>query len=60
MSFLWLKGLVLKDTHRGNTPSYKTCALMKSINKDICVVVTLNKLFVRDFYAQIKFSKINK
>ena len=33
---------------------------MKSINKDIWVVVTLNKLFVRDFYAQIKFSKINK
>ena len=53
------------DTHRENTSSNKTQALMKSKNMDIwlygCVHIyqlgTLNQLLMRDFYTWIKFSK---
>ena len=35
----------------------KTQALTKNIIMDICVVDTLNQLFTRGCYSQIKFSK---
>ena len=43
-----------KDTRRENTPSNEIKALTKSMNMPICEVGTLNQLFVRDFYAEIK------
>ena len=46
-----------KDTHRENTPSSKTEALMKSMNMYIWTIGILNQLFIRDFYTQIKFPK---
>ena len=48
---------IFKDTHRKNTPSNKTEALTKSMDMDIWVIGTLNLLFKRGFYTQIKFSK---
>ena len=45
----------LKDSHRGKSSSKETKALTKSMNMDISVVGTLNQLFKRGSYAQIKF-----
>ena len=50
----------MKDAHRKKTPSNKTQALAKSINKDIWVVSTLNYyylIFITGIYNEIKFSK---
>ena len=47
----------MKDAHRKKTPSNKTQALAKSINKDIWVVSTLNLIFITGIYNEIKFSK---
>ena len=46
----------IKDTLRENALSNKTQALTKSMG--IRVVVTLNQLFIRGYYTEIKFSKI--
>ena len=46
-----------KDTHRRKAPTNKTPALTKSMNMDIRIVGTLNQLFIRDSYTEIKFSK---
>ena len=35
----------------------ETNALAKSMNMDILIVGTLNQLFIRGFFTQIKFSK---
>ena len=45
------------DTHRENRPSDKTEALTKSMNMYTLVICTLNQLFLRGSYTQIKFSK---
>ena len=37
--------------------SNKTQELTKSVNMDICVVGTLNQLFLKSSYAEIKFTK---
>ena len=47
------KLLSIKDTHRAN----KSQALMNSMNMDILVVGTLNRLLISGFYTQIKFTK---
>ena len=46
----------LKDTHREKNPSNKTQARTKIVNMDIWVVGTLNLVFIRGFYNEIKFS----
>ena len=46
-----------KDTHRENAPQNKTQTLKKNMNVEIWVVSTLNQLFIRGFYTEIKFSK---
>ena len=46
-----------KDTHREKAPSNEAQALMKSMSMDIWVVRTLNLVFVRGSYNEIKFSK---
>ena len=38
---------IFKNTHREDTPSNKTQALMKSMNIDISVIGTLSQLFIR-------------
>ena len=38
---------IFKNTHRKDTPSNETQALMKSMNIDISVIVTLSQLFIR-------------
>ena len=38
-------------------PSNKTQALTKNINMKICVVGTLNLVFIRGSFNEIKFSK---
>ena len=43
-----------KDTRRENRPSNEIKALTKSMNLSIWEAGTLNQLFVRDFYAEIK------
>ena len=43
---LFLKTL-MEDTNSEKAPSNKTPALAKSMNMDICVVVTSNQLFAR-------------
>ena len=48
-----LQMFVLRITNRGNPPSKKIQTLTKSI--DIWVVTTLNQLFIRSSYTQIKF-----
>ena len=50
-------GIFFKDSHRENTPSNKTQALSKIIIMGIWVISTLNQLFIRCSYNQIKFSK---
>ena len=47
----------LKDTHRDNALTNKTQTLVKSVNMNIWVIDTLNQLFIRDSYIEIKFSK---
>ena len=47
----------LKDSHRGKSSSKETKALTKSMNMYISVVGTLNQLFKRGSYTQIKFWK---
>ena len=46
-----------KDTHREKKSSNKIQGLTKSINMDIWIIATLNQLFMRGSYTQIKFSK---
>ena len=41
---------------REKTPLNKTQAIAKSMNMDIWVASTLNQLFIRDSYTQVKFS----
>ena len=48
---------LIKDIQRGNIPSNKTQTLTKSTSMDIWLIGTLNQLFIRGFYTQIKFSK---
>ena len=43
---IWV-GFCLKDTHRVKALSNKTPTLTESMNMDIWVVGTLNKLFIR-------------
>ena len=50
----------LKDTHRESAPQNKTQKLKQNMNVDIWVVSTLNQLFIRDSYTEIKCSKKNK
>ena len=45
------------DTNRENAPSNKTGTLTKNMNMYISAIGILNQLFIRDSYAQIKFSK---
>ena len=45
-SKIWV-GFCLKDTHRVKALSNRTPTLTESMNVDIWVVGTLNKLFVR-------------
>ena len=40
----------IKDTHRENTPSNKTRALTKSMNRYVWVIGTINQLFIRCSY----------
>ena len=47
----------LKNTHRENTPSSKTKALTKSMNMRIWEIGTLNRLFTKGCYIEIKISK---
>ena len=46
-----------KDTHRENTLSNKTKMITKSMNMYIWTIGTLNQLFIRGSYTQIKFFK---
>ena len=48
---------MVKDINRENLPSNKTQALTKNMNREIWGVGTLNLLFIRGSYIQIKFSK---
>ena len=48
---------LLKGTHRENALENKTQTLKKNMNMGIWVVSTLNQLFIKDFYIEIKFSK---
>ena len=45
---------ILKVTHRENTPSNKTKAFTKSMNKRIWEIGTLNQLLIRSCYVEIK------
>ena len=47
----------LRDTYSEKAPSNKTQVLTKSMNLSIWVVVTLNQLFIRGSYTEIKFSE---
>ena len=49
----------IKDTPKENTHSNKSQAFTKSINMKIWVIDTLNYLFKKDSYTQIKSSKKN-
>ena len=49
--------LRLRDTHRENALMNKTQKLTKSMTMDIWVISTLNQLFIRGSYTEIKFSK---
>ena len=53
-----LKLNALKDTHKEKTPLNKTYSLTKSMNMEIWLVGTLNQLFIRGSYNEIKFWKI--
>ena len=45
----------IKDTLSENTSSNKTQALPKGMNVDIWVTGTLNQLFTRGSYTQMKY-----
>ena len=47
----------IKDTNKEKAPTGKTQVSTKSINMDIWVIGTLNQLFIRGSYTEIKFSK---
>ena len=47
----------IEDIHRENTPSNKTQVLTKSIITYIPAIGTLNQLFLRGYYVQIKILK---
>ena len=51
MSFL------IKDIHKESALANKTQALTKSMIIDIWVISTLNQIFIRGSYTEIKFSK---
>ena len=51
------KIFLLKDTNREKAPSNETQALTGSMNMDILVVGTLNQLFVRGSYTEVKLWK---
>ena len=51
------KIFLLKDTNREKAPSNETQALTGSMNMDILVVGTLNQLFIRGSYTEVKFRK---
>ena len=40
-----------------NAPTNETQAFRKNMNIDICVLHTLNQLFIRNSFTAIKFSK---
>ena len=46
-----------KDTHMASALTNRTQALMRSMNMSIWVISTLNQLFRRGSYTEIKFSK---
>ena len=46
-----------KDTHREKAPSNEAQVLTKSMSMNFWVVGTLNLVFVRGSYNEIKFSK---
>ena len=48
------------NTHSKNAPSNKTQVIIKSMNMEIWEVGTLNQLFIRGSYTEIKFSKKKK
>ena len=50
--------MFIKNAHREKALSKKTLTITKSMNMDIWVVGTSNKLFRRDSYTEIKLSKI--
>ena len=43
----------LKDTYRKNILSNKTQVLTNGMNMDICVIGTLNQLFLRGLYTPL-------
>ena len=45
------------NTHSKNAPSNKTQVITKSMNMEIWEVGTMNQLFIRGYYTEIKFSK---
>ena len=51
LDFIWT--LDIKDTHREKAPSNKTL----TFEFNICVVGTLNLVFIRGSYNEIKFPK---
>ena len=44
-----------KDPYRKNIPSNKTQVLTNGMNMDICVIGTLNQLFLRGLYTPLHF-----
>ena len=57
IQFFTLKQKIVKDIHKENTPSNKTKELMKTMNMRIWEIGTLNQLFIRGSYTEIKYSK---
>ena len=47
----------LNGTNRENAAQNKIETIKKSMNMDIWVVSTLNQLFIKGSYTEIKFSK---
>ena len=45
------------NPHSKNAPSNKTQKITESINMEIWEVGTMNQLFLRGYYTEIKFSK---
>ena len=48
------------NPHSKNAPSNKTQVITESINMEIWEVGTMNQLFLRGYYIEIKFSKKKK
>ena len=53
----FLNKICIEDTHRRNAASNKFKALTRRMKMDIWVVSSLNQLFIRGTYSNIKFSK---